>query len=100
MTMAEKLGELRRFLNDDLEPDHPLHGLQASPLPPQPPEVFLLGTTRSSGDMAAELQIPYVFALFLNNDEDEMAAAVRRYQSGFDQARNAPTPTLPRRERE
>ena len=83
MTLAEKLGELRRFLNDDLEPEHPLHGLQASPLPPQPPEVFLLGTTRSSGDMAAKLQIPYVFALFLNNDEDEMAEAVRRYQAGF-----------------
>ena len=34
--------------------------------------------------MAAELAMPYVFALFLNNDEAEMAEAVRRYQSGFD----------------
>lgn len=84
MNLAEKLGELRRFLYDELEPEHPLHGLQASPLPPQPPDLFLLGTTRSSGDMAAELAMPYVFALFLNNDEDEMAEAVRRYQSGFD----------------
>ena len=83
MTLAEKLAELRRFLSDELEPEHPLHGLQASPLPPQPPDLFLLGTTRSSGDMAAELAMPYVFALFLNNDEDEMAEAVRRYQSGF-----------------
>ena len=33
--------------------------------------------------MAAELAMPYVFALFLNNDEDEMVEAVRRYQSGF-----------------
>ena len=83
MSLAEKLGELRRFLNNELGPEHPLHGLQASPLPPQPPDLFLLGTTRSSGDMAAELAMPYVFALFLNNDEDEMAEAVRRYQSGF-----------------
>ena len=83
MTLPEKLGELRRFLYGELEPEHPLHGLQASPLPPQPPELYLLGTTRSSGDMAAELALPYVFALFLNNDEDEMAEAVRRYQSGF-----------------
>ena len=30
--------------------------------------------------------MPYVFALFLNNDEDEMAEAVRRYQSGFHSA--------------
>ena len=83
MTMSEKLGELRRFLNNELEPEHPLYGLQASPLPPQPPDLFLLGTTRSSGDMAAELAMPYVFALFLNSDEDEMAEAVRRYQAGF-----------------
>ena len=83
MTLAEKLGELRQFLDDKLEPEHPLYGLQASPLPPQSPSLYLLGTTRSSGDMAAELSLPYVFALFLNNDEDEMAEAVRRYQSGF-----------------
>ena len=83
MNLPEKLGELKRFLQDRLEPDHPLHGLLASPLPSQPPEVFLLGTTRSSGDMAGELGMPYVFALFLNNDEHEMAEAVRRYQSAF-----------------
>ena len=83
MTLAEKLGELRCFLNNELGPDHPLHGLTASPLAPQPPDLFLLGTTRSSGDMAAEQAMPYVFALFLNNDEDEMAEAVRRYQCGF-----------------
>jgi len=84
LNLAEKLDELRRFLHDQLEPDHPLYGLRASPLPPQPPDLFLLGTTRSSGDMAAELAMPYVFALFLNNDEGEMAEAVRRYQAGFD----------------
>ncbi len=91
MNLAEKLGELRRFLHDELEPEHPLYGLQASPLPPRPPDLFLLGTTRSSGDMAAELAMPYVFALFLNNDEDEMAEAVRRYQAGSDAART-PSP--------
>ena len=84
MSMAEKLIELRRFLADELDPDHPLHGLRASPQAPEPPELFLLGTTRSSGDMAAEMAMPYVFALFLNNDEGEMEEAVRRYQSGFD----------------
>ncbi len=83
MTLAEKMVELRQFLSDELEPDHPLYGLQASPMAPQPPDLFLLGTTRSSGDMAAAMGMPYVFALFLNNDEDEMAEAVRRYHAGF-----------------
>ncbi len=91
MPLAEKLAELRRFLHGELEPEHPLHGLRASPQPPQPPALFLLGTTRSSGDMAAQLAMPYVFALFLNNDADEMAEAVRRYQSGFDYG-GAPSP--------
>ena len=94
MPLAEKLGELRRFLRNELDPDHPLFGLQASPLPPQPPELFLLGTTRSSGDMAAELAMPYVFALFLNNDEDEMEEAVRRYQSGFDHGKGGIPQTM------
>ncbi len=91
MPLREKLAELRRFLHDELEPEHPLHGLRASPQPPQPPALFLLGTTRSSGDMAAQLAMPYVFALFLNNDADEMTEAVRRYQSGFDYG-GAPAP--------
>ena len=94
MSLAEKLGELKRFLNDQLEEEHPLHGLQASPLPSQPPDLFLLGTTRSSGDMAAQMAMPYVFALFLNNDEEEMAEAVRRYQTGYDQGSSAPMRTM------
>ena len=63
-------------------------------MPPHPPDLFLLGTTRSSGDMAAELAMPYVFALFLNNDEDEMVEAVRRYQSGFDHSQGPPPRTM------
>ena len=93
MSLAEKLTELRRFLADELGPDHPLHGLQASPLAPEPPDLFLLGTTRSSGDMAAELGMPYVFALFLNNDEDEMTEAVRRYQAVFGSNGTTPSPS-------
>ena len=94
MTLAEKLGELRQFLDDKLEPEHPLYGLQASPLPPQAPDLYLLGTTRSSGDMAAELAMSYVFALFLNNDEEEMAEAVRRYQAGFNHGNGARPRTM------
>ena len=38
--------------------------------------------------------MPYVYALFLNNDEDEMAEAVRRYQSGFDHCNGARPRTM------
>jgi luciferase family oxidoreductase group 1 len=85
----EKLVELTRFLHNKLEEDHPLHGLRASPIPAQPAEVFILGTTPSSAELAAGLAMPYVFALFLNNDETVMRQAVKTYRSRFDAAKGA-----------
>ena len=82
----QKVLELRSFLQDRLEQDHPLFGLQASPVPTQPADLFVLGTTPSSAEMAAGLGLPYVFALFLNNDEDVMTEAVRTYRDKFDPA--------------
>ena len=43
--LSEKLLELNRFLSDQLDEDHPLHGLRASPVPSRPADLFLLGTT-------------------------------------------------------
>lgn len=82
--LAEKLLELGQFLHHRLGAEHPLHGLQASPLPPQPAELFLLGTTASSAEMAAGLGMPYVFALFLNRDTAVMYEAVETYRKHFD----------------
>jgi luciferase family oxidoreductase group 1 len=85
--LEEKLRELQQFLHNQLAPEHPLHGLQASPLPPQPAVVFLLGTTASSAALAASLGMPYVFALFLNRDERAMYDAVATYRQHFDASR-------------
>jgi luciferase family oxidoreductase group 1 len=85
--LAEKLLELEQFLHNQLEANHPLYGLQASPLPPQPAEVFLLGTTTSSAELAARLGLPYVFALFLHRDETVMYDAVATYRRQFDATR-------------
>jgi luciferase family oxidoreductase group 1 len=81
--LAEKLMELKQFLHNQLEEDHPLHGLKASPVPPQPADMFLLGTTPSSAELAASLGMPYVFALFLNSDETVMDEAMRTYRKRF-----------------
>ena len=43
----EKLLELKRFLHNQLEDDHPLHGLQASPVPPQPAGLVSPGNYRT-----------------------------------------------------
>ncbi len=84
MPVPEKLLELKRFLHNRLEENHPLYGLQASPVPAQPADLYLLGTTPSSAEQAAELGMPYVFALFLNHDESVMHEAVETYRNRFD----------------
>jgi luciferase family oxidoreductase group 1 len=83
-SLSEKLVELTQFLNNQLSANHPLYGLQATPQPPQPADVFLLGTTLASAALAASLSMPYVFALFLNSDDTMMAEAMATYRNQFD----------------
>ncbi len=82
--LPEKLDELERFLHNRLNEDHPLYGLTANPIPPQPADLFLLGTTPSSAELAAQRGMPYVFALFLNSDESVMREAIDTYRRRFD----------------
>lgn len=84
MPLSEKVAELQKFLYNELEAAHPFYGLQASPLAPQPPGLFILGTNTSSGEFAADLGMPYVFALFLHNDKDVMLQAIEAYRARFD----------------
>ena len=86
---SEKLDELNRFLHNNLEENHPLHGLRASPMPPQPADVFILGTTPSSAELAANLSLPYIYALFLNNDDTVMQQALDTYRNRFNATKDA-----------
>ena len=79
----QKLDDLRQLLDDKLPPEHPRYGVRPKPLPDCPARLFLLGTTTASGEMAAALRIPYVFALFLNSDETVMYDAVAAYRRCF-----------------
>ena len=80
-SLEEKLKELRQFLNYSVNGNSPFKGLMATPLPPQPAEVFLLGTTAASAEVAADQKLPYAFAMFLNGDEAEMRKAIDIYHS-------------------
>ena len=84
--LTEKLVELEQLLHDRVAANHPLHGLRASPRPPQPAELFLLGTSPASAQLAADMAIPYVFAYFLNSDDTTMHDAVAAYRERFDDA--------------
>jgi luciferase family oxidoreductase group 1 len=87
---AEKVRELEQFLHNRLEENHPLYGLQASPVPPQPAELFLLGTNTSSAALAARLGMPYVFAQFLNSDATTMGEALATYHTCFEATQRTP----------
>ena len=92
--LPEKLLELDRYLHNNLEVSHPLYGLKASPTPPQPADLYILGTTPSSAELAASLGMPYVFALFLNHDEAVMHQAIETYRSRFDATNGAGPHTM------
>lgn len=91
---AEKLLELEQFLHNRLEENHPLYGLRASPVPPQPAELFLLGTNTASAALAASLGMPYVFAQFLNSDVTTMEEALATYHKCFDATQRKPPQAL------
>jgi len=85
-TLAEKLTELEQLLHDKTGKEHPLAGLVASPLPKQPADIFLLGTSLSSAELAAEKGYPYAFALFINNDPDTAQKAINTYRNKFNRS--------------
>ncbi|WP_169090399.1 LLM class flavin-dependent oxidoreductase [Paenibacillus sp. PL91] len=93
-TLAEKLTELEQLLIGKTGEDHPLAGLEASPLPKQPADIYLLGTSVSSAELAAEKGYPYAFALFINNDPDTARKALDTYRSSFNRTLGAEPKTI------
>lgn len=81
--LEEKLAEVELYLRAPAAEGHALAGLKASPLPQQPADIYLLGTSVSSAELAAERGLPYVFALFINNDPDAALRAFETYRSRF-----------------
>ncbi|WP_123041529.1 LLM class flavin-dependent oxidoreductase [Cohnella candidum] len=86
-SLGGKLAELEGYLHGRTEEEHPLAGIQANPLPEQPAGIYLLGTSVSSAELAAERGYPYAFALFINSDYETAKAAFRAYRDGFNRAR-------------
>ncbi|MET3287463.1 UNVERIFIED_CONTAM: luciferase family oxidoreductase group 1 [Brevibacillus sp. OAP136] len=88
-TLAEKLAELDQYLHDHLPEDHPLYGVKALPHPEEPAVLYLLGTSVASAEVAAKQGVPYVFAQFINGDEEVIEKAFATYREQFpaDQAR-------------
>ncbi|WP_339315044.1 LLM class flavin-dependent oxidoreductase [Paenibacillus sp. FSL R10-2734] len=81
--LTDKIIELEKYVHNRLEENHPLAGLKAGPLPSIAPELYVLGASVGSAEIAAELGLPYVFSLFINSDKAVALDAIRAYRSGF-----------------
>ncbi len=93
--LPAKLRELQQYVDNKLAAEHPLYGLRATPLPAQPPKVYVLGTSTGSAEIAAESGYPYVFSQFINNDPEAARQAFEVYRDRFIPARgNEPTSIL------
>jgi luciferase family oxidoreductase group 1 len=83
LTLTEKIIELEKYIHNRLEVEDPLAGLKAGPIPSVSPEIYVLGASIASAEIAAELGLPYVFSLFINGDQSVALEAIRVYRSGF-----------------
>jgi len=83
LSLTEKIQELDKFIHHRLEADHPFAGLKAAPIPDAPPELYLLGASMASAELAAQQGLPYVFSLFINSDWSIALEAIRAYRTSF-----------------
>lgn len=80
---SDRLSFLKSIIENSVDDHHPLAGIQAIPIPPVQPEIFLLGASVESAKLAADLGISFVFALFLNSDLKDLAEAARIFRQEF-----------------
>jgi len=86
-TFEEKLVLLQNIVEDTIDPGHPLAGVEALPKPPETQELFLLGASSGSAKLAGELGLNYVFARFINSDDNELAKVAEVYKTTYPMGR-------------
>lgn len=84
------------YLNDTMNPEHPFARLK--PLPgPQPdevPDVWLLGSSDYSAQLAAELGVSFAFADFFGDIRDRGPVVAKLYRDNFKPSRYLEKPRL------
>lgn len=84
---TERLTFLTELIENSIDEKHPLAGIQATPIPLEKPEIFLLGASVNSAQLAANLGISFVFAKFINSDERVLVKAAKVFRDGFPNGR-------------
>lgn len=81
LDFEERIALLNNILKNSLEKDHPLVGVQATPIPPKKTENYLLGASPASAKLAADIGWNFVFALFINSDLSVLEESARVYHA-------------------
>ena len=79
---AAQLVELLAWVGDGFPASHPYARIPLTPSTPEPPEVWLLGSSPWSAVAAAQLGLPYCFAAFINPEPARVC--VHTYHERFD----------------
>lgn len=83
----EKVILLQQLLQNQVDVKHELAGIVATPVPAQSPTFFLLGGSGSGAALAGNLHLPYSFAQFFNEDEENLKQAAKQYYERFPQGK-------------
>ena len=88
--------DLLNYLNGVQEEGHPFSGIkpQPGPLPPDTPEVWLLGSSDYSAQVAAVLGLPFAFADFFGTTGDVGPQVSALYRREFQPSEHLPEPKL------
>ncbi|PSL31117.1 luciferase family oxidoreductase group 1 [Planomicrobium soli] len=76
-----QVDDLRMYLTDSIPEEHPYYGMKATPVTESAPPIWMLGSSQSSAELAAEKGLPYMFAQFINGEGGQSFA--RTYRDRF-----------------
>ena len=86
-----QLLDLYSFLSDDFPPDHHYRDIRAMPQGVSVPQLWLLGSSNVSSQLAAQLGWAFSFAYFINSNFAEIA--IREYRHNFQPSPMWPEPS-------
>ena len=95
-TFPQQVADLIGYLHGGLQPDHPFAAVKAQPGPPpeSAPEVWLLGSSDYSANLAAYLGLPFAFADFFGNTGKHGPAVAEIYRRNFRPSALCPAPRV------
>lgn len=84
-TFPQQVADLVGYLHGALQPDHPFAVIRAQPGPPptSAPDVWLLGSSDYSANLAAYLGLPFAYADFFGNTGRQGPAIAETYKRNF-----------------